>query len=109
MQVMKTLISLKKIMFDYSVLIIFFLPSFISTLFTTNGVAVGGLYAQNIETLLNSEWFLVESEVNGNPIDLTVLGVTLYPDNFGDYTYRFEYGDGNNGNTCVESFKVNFT
>ncbi len=61
--------------------------------------------AQSSYVLLNSEWTLQESSVNDDTNNLSILAAFLIPDNFGNYSFIFEYGYIN----CLKSFKVNFT
>lgn len=101
---MKTIFNLKMKLIKFSVLL-FLLPcfgSFAPNTFQGLGQSVN---AQTSEILLNSQWFLRESSVNGNTINTLVFYAFLIPDDFGDYSFIFKYGTLN----CDESFKINFT
>ncbi|MEX0997136.1 MAG: T9SS type A sorting domain-containing protein [Flavobacteriaceae bacterium] len=101
---MKMIINLKIKLLKFLTLL-FLLPSIGSLApdtFQGFGLTVK---AQNIDILLTSGWTLQDSDINGNSINLSVLGAFLYPDDFGDYSFEFNYGT----TTCIESFKVNFT
>jgi len=101
---MKTKFNLKIKLIKF-VSLLFLLPSF-GSLFPDTFQRFGQrVNAQTIDVLLNSEWTLQDSEVNGNSINLSVLGAFLIPDDSGDYSFIFEYGTI----TCLETFKINFT
>lgn len=101
---MKTKFNLKIKLIKF-VSLFFLLPSF-GSLFPDTFQGFGQrVNAQTIDVLLNSEWILQDSEVNGNSINLSVLGASLIPDNFGDFSFIFEYGTI----SCLETFKINFT
>lgn len=60
--------------------------------------------AQSIDVLLNSEWYLAESNVNGTTISLANSGLPIfYSPHTGDYFLHYY------GVSCFESFKVNYT
>ena len=70
--------------------------------------SIGGVWqrvnAQSIDVLLNSEWNLQESSVNGISISLEDLGGNYFYSPYNEFFFIHEYGS-----SCFESFKVNYT
>jgi hypothetical protein len=60
--------------------------------------------AQSISVLLNSEWNLEESSVNGISISLEDLGGNYFYSPHNEFFFIHLYGS-----SCFESFKVNYT
>jgi|GEM_PF-2266771 len=95
---MKSILNFKIIKLLYvNVIIIAFLSP------TYEGIG-GGLKAQTSDILLNSGWFLAESNVNGVSISLEDSGgfqfYSPHTENYFIHLY---------GNSCFESFKVTYT
>lgn len=78
------------------IILLILLPSF--------GKIWGGLYAQTSEILLNSEWTLVESNVNGVSVPLENSGVPIFYSPHNENFFLHYYGV-----SCFESFKVIYT
>ncbi|GGD82073.1 T9SS type A sorting domain-containing protein [Planktosalinus lacus] len=100
---MKTIFSLKKNLIKLFTLLCL-LPSFGSfapEVFHGFGQRVN---AQTIEILLNSEWYLAESNVNGVSISLENSGVPIFHSPHNENFFLHYYGV-----SCFESFEVTYT
>src|SRR5690554_5452017 len=93
---MKTLLNNKTL--TIALLMIFSLHGMISQ------KPLFGLVAQTSDVFLNSEWFLVESEVNGISVSLENSGLPIFRSPHNENFFLHYYGV-----SCLGSFKVTYT
>ncbi|MCR9181519.1 MAG: T9SS type A sorting domain-containing protein [Flavobacteriaceae bacterium] len=99
---MKTIINLKIKLLKF-VTLLFLLPSIGSLAPDTFQGFGQSVKAQTSDFLLNSEWWLEESSVNGVSISLENSGTPIFYSPHNDDFFQHYYGV-----SCFESFKVNY-